>query len=259
MTKPEEAARKHIDAALHQAGWTIQDANAVNLAAGRGIAVREFPLSSGYGFADYLLYADSQAVGVIEAKPKGTTLTGVEVQSEKYGARLPDGIPAPVRPLPFLYQSTGVETRFTNQLDPEPRSRRVFHVHRPEALAAWIELAIRAARVPSAPELKVAEAGIGYAARSTLRRRLQSMPPIHEAGLWPAQLTAVRNLEESLREDRPRALIQMATGSGKTFAAIIDRYTSMDTEKRLQGGGAGAPQGNGATPRSVPLSRCLPD
>jgi len=130
MTKPEEAARLSIDAALREAGWVAQDANAVNLAAGRGVVVREFPLSSGYGFADYLLYADGQAVGVIEAKPEGTTLTGVEVQSEKYGGGLPDGIPAPVRPLPFLYQSTGVETRFTNQLDPEPCSRQVFHFHR---------------------------------------------------------------------------------------------------------------------------------
>ena len=224
MMKPEEAAREHIDVALGQAGWAVQDANAVNLATGRGVAVREFPLSSGYGFADYLLYTDGQAVGVIEAKPEGTTLTGVEVQSEKYGAGLPDGIPALVRPLPFLYQSTGVETRFTNQLDLAPRSRRVFHFHRPETLAAWIEATIRVAQIPSAPELKVAEAGTGYAARSTLRRRLQSMPLVHEAGLWPAQLTAVRNLEESLREDRPRALIQMATGSGKTFAAITSAY-----------------------------------
>ncbi len=224
MTKPEEAARLSIDAALCEAGWLVQDSNAVSLSAGLGVAVREYPLSAGYGFADYLLYTRGQAVGVIEAKPEGTTLTGVEVQSEKYGAGLPDGIPAPVRPLPFLYQSTGVETRFTNQLDPEPRSRQVFHFHRPEALAAWIEPATRTARSLSTPEVKVAEAGAGYAARSALRRQLQNMPSIHETGLWPAQLKAVRNLEESLREDRPRALIQMATGSGKTFTAITSAY-----------------------------------
>jgi type I restriction enzyme R subunit len=224
MTKPEETARLQIDAALDEAGWKIQDASAVNLAAGRGVAVREFPLRADFGFADYLLYADGQAVGVIEAKPKGTTLTGVELQSEKYGAGLPTDIPVPLRPLPFLYQSTGIETRFTNQLDPEPRSRRVFHFHRADTLASWIEPSVRVIHDPAAPELKVAETGTGYAARSTLRRHLKNMPPIHEAGLWLAQLKAVRNLEESLREDRPRALIQMATGSGKTFAAITSTY-----------------------------------
>jgi type I restriction enzyme, R subunit len=120
---PEEQARENIDASLEQAGWQIQDRDKANLSAGRGIAVREFPLKSGHGHADYLLFVDGRAVGVTEAKPEGTTLTGVERQSEKYGAGLPDGVPAPIRPLPFLYESTGIETRFTNQLDPEPRSR----------------------------------------------------------------------------------------------------------------------------------------
>ena len=222
VTKPEAVAREKIDAALDEAGWAVQDADAVNLSARRGVAVREFPLKSGHGSADYLLYADGQAVGVVEAKPEGTTLTGVEPQSEKYGAGLPEDIPAPLRPLPFLYESTGVETRFTNQLDPEPRSRRLFHFLRPETLASWIEPDVGGADAPA--QLKAADTRVGYGLPSTLRSRLQSMPPIPEAGLWPAQLTAVRNLEESLREDRPRALIQMATGSGKTFTAITAAY-----------------------------------
>jgi len=97
MVKPEAAARQQVDAALELAGWIVQDATAVNLSAGRGIAVREFPMKTGYGFADYLFYVDGQVLGAIEAKPEGTTLTGVEVQSEKYGAGLPDDIPAPAR------------------------------------------------------------------------------------------------------------------------------------------------------------------
>jgi hypothetical protein len=88
----------------------------MNIHAGRGVAVREFRLASGHGFADYVLYADQQAIGVIEAKKEGCTLTGVEVQAEKYSVGMPADLPAPVRPLPFLYQSTGVETRFTNPL-----------------------------------------------------------------------------------------------------------------------------------------------
>lgn len=119
MTKPEDQARQRIDALLKAAGWSVQHRDQVNLHAGRGIAVQEFPLASGYGFADYLLYVDGKAAGVIEAKKEGSTLTGVEVQSAKYSEGLPAGLPAYRRPLPFLYESTGVETHFTNGLDPD--------------------------------------------------------------------------------------------------------------------------------------------
>src|SRR5712692_9455025 len=132
MENPERQARTAIDEMLEQAGWLVQEVARTNLDAGRGIAIREFPLKSGYGFADYLLYVDQQAVGVVEAKREGTTLTGVEAQARKYSEGLPAHLPAPVRPLPFCYQSTGVETRFTCGLDPEPRSRRVVHFYRPE-------------------------------------------------------------------------------------------------------------------------------
>src|SRR3954452_15649657 len=105
MPKPEEVARQQIDAALDKAGWIVQDASAANVHAGRGVAIREFPLKAGHGFADYLLYVDRKAAGVVEAKKAGTTLTGVETQSEKYSAGLPDGLPAHHSPLPFLYQT----------------------------------------------------------------------------------------------------------------------------------------------------------
>jgi type I restriction enzyme, R subunit len=202
---PEKAARRRIDAALDAAGWQAQDATAANLHAGRGVAIREFKLNPGHGYADYLLYVDGKAVGVIEAKREGETLTGVEVQAEKYATGLPAGLPAPFRPLPFLYQSTGIETRFTNTLDPSPRSRPLFHFHKPETLAVWL-----------------AEPGAGRP--ETLRARLRSLPALDGKGLWPAQFTAVTNLERSLADDRPRALIQMATGSGKTFAAVTSTY-----------------------------------
>ena len=123
---PEAKARINIDRLLEQAGWAVQDMAALNVHDSRGVAVREFPLRSGHGFADYLLYVDGKAAGVVEAKPEGHTLTGVEAQSGKYGAGLPDNLPYYIRPLPFLYESTGVETRFTNGLDPQPRSRGVF-------------------------------------------------------------------------------------------------------------------------------------
>jgi type I restriction enzyme R subunit len=218
MVLPEQAAREQIDAALVEAGWVVQDLAALNLHASRGIAVREFPLAPGHGFADYLLYVDGRAVGVIEAKKAGTTLTGIEPQTTKYGNGLPPTLPAPVRPLPFLYQSTGEETRFTNGLDPEPRSRSVFHFHRPETLVEWIDAEpVYLPVIGGAPDPRSERP-------ASLRMRLQTLPPLVTKGLWDVQARAVENLEHSLRQNRQRALIQMATGSGKTFAAISSIY-----------------------------------
>ena len=135
MTTPENQARETIDNLLTQAGWVIQDANQVNLSAGRGVVIRNFPLEAGHGFADYLFYIDGKAAGVLEAKREGHTLTGVEIQAGKYSGGFSPTLPVHVRPLPFLYQSTGVETRFTNELDPESRSRQTFSFHKPETLA----------------------------------------------------------------------------------------------------------------------------
>ncbi len=212
--KPEDRARQDIDRQLAQAGWDVQDAAAVNLHAARGVAVREVTLAPGHGKADYLLYVDRKAVGAVEAKKVGTPLTGVEQQSAKYSAGLPASLPAALRPLPFLYEATGVETRFTSLLDPEPRSREVFHFHRPETLAEW--LAAEPLWLPASNPLEGRPA--------SMRLRLRNLPDLSPNGLWPAQFTAVRNLEKSFAEDRPRSLIQMATGSGKTFMAVNAIY-----------------------------------
>jgi type I restriction enzyme, R subunit len=112
----------------------------------------------------------------------------------------------PITPLPFIYESTGTESRFTNGQDPDPRSRRVSTFHRPETLAEWIR---QVKDNPSAP---------------TFRARLRTMPPLGERGLWGRQPDAIRNTEQSLAQDRPRAIIQMATGSGKTFTAASLSY-----------------------------------
>jgi type I restriction enzyme R subunit len=152
-------------------------------------------MKSGFGFADYLLYIDRKAVGAVEAKAAGT-LTGVEAQSAKYAAGLPDNLPAHRRPLPFLFESNGGVTYFTNGLDPLPRSRQVFSFPRPQTLAELVGQPMQ------------------------LRARLKQLPTLDEAGLWTVQNTAIRNLEASFADANPRALIQMATGSGKTFTAV---------------------------------------
>ena len=198
--KPEDEARQEIDELLTACGWDVQDCKALNISAAYGVAVREFPLLSGYGFADYLLYANGKAVGVVEAKPVGHTLTGVEWQSQGYVEGLPLEVPSHRRPLPFHYESTGVETRFTSRLDPEPRSREVFAFHRPEEL-------IRLARLGQ-----------------QLRGGMQTLPELNTEGLWPVQVEAIRKLEHSLADNRPKALIQMATGSGKSRTACASCY-----------------------------------
>ena len=202
----EARARVQIDKQLASAGWQVQSQETLNLGAGPGVAVREFTLEKPHGRVDYLLFLNGQPAGVIEAKPEGTTLTEVEHQSGKYVTGLPDWMKPPVYPLPFIYESTGAETRFTNGYDPDARSRRVFTFHRPETLAEWSRQINENRDLP------------------TFRARLKAMPPIDERGLWGKQAQAIRNLEQSLAEDRPRSLIQMATGSGKTFTAATSCY-----------------------------------
>src|ERR1700680_1026162 len=199
-TPPEARARENIDRLLIDAGWVIHSRDEGNVMAGRGIAIREFPMKPGFGEADYMLYVDGQAGGVVEAKKEGSTLTGFEIQTAKYSEGLPDSLPAPKRPLPFCYQSTGIETRFTNLLEPDAASRNVFSFHRTETLAEWLS-----------DELTRPD--------STVKARIRQMPPLAEQGLRPAQIRAIKNLESSLGQGKPRALIQMASGGGKTFTA----------------------------------------
>ena len=210
---PEQKARIKIDELLQFAGWDVQDREAMNLfdPTKPGVAVREAYLKTGY--ADYLLFVDGQALGVVEAKKVGVPLSGVEAQSARYavGLRPPMRAWRPDIPLPFRYESTGVETFFTNGLDPDPRARRVFAFHRPETLREGVQQ----------PD--------------TLRGRLHTMPPLINDKLWGPQVKAITNLETSLAQDKPRALIQMATGSGKTFTAVnfIYRLISQAGAKRV--------------------------
>lgn len=211
---PAEArARKLIDAQLTQAGWVVQDKKDLNLFAAQGVAVREVVMKPGHGRVDYLLYVDKAVVGVIEAKPVGTPLSGVEWQSAMYA----DGLPADVRiatktrdgRLPFVFEDSGVETHFTNGFDPEPRARLIFNVPRPETLAR---------------HLREAEMNPGYP--PTWRAKVRKLPALDTDALRPAQIEAVKGgVEQSLADQQyDRSLVQMATGAGKTFTAVTQSY-----------------------------------
>lgn len=202
---PEAVARERIDTALSEAGWMVQDYATMNPTAANGVAVREFPLERDHGDADYLLFVDGQAVGVLEAKKAGDTLTGVETQAERYAAGLPVKLRVPVRPLAFNYLSNGYQTLFFNLLDPHPRSRRIAlndeipHIHRPETLAAWLSApSLRDALRPEtvvegSPEVMAILDSPASQRPSTLRGRLQAQPTLVTAGLRSAQITAIRN------------------------------------------------------------------
>lgn len=197
---PETKARQQIDQKLEDAGWVIQDMKQLNLGAAMGVAIREYPTDSGP--ADYVLFMNRNPVGVIEAKKDtaGENLTATESQTERYAtANLKwrkDNAP-----LRFLFEATGQIIRFTDNADPAPRSREIFHFFKPETLATW----------SAQPE--------------TLRQRLaKQMPALPAENLRDCQISAVTGLEKSLALNKPCALVHMATGAGKTFTAITSIY-----------------------------------
>ncbi len=195
---PEEIARDKIDKALTESGWLIQKKNEINLYAGPGVAVREYLTEAGP--ADYVLFVNKKPVGIIEAKKEeeGVRLTTHEQQSSEYAASKLKYLDND--PLPYVYESTGTLTRFTDYSDPKPRSRPVFTFHKPETFIEWQNRG------------------------KSLRNRLHNLPSLPTQGLRDCQIRAINNLEKSLKENRDRALIQMATGSGKTFTAITSAY-----------------------------------
>ena len=190
---PEARARIKIDTMLEAAGWIVQSRGELNLHAGPGVAVREVPTPTGP--ADYVLFLDRKACAVLEAKPEGVTLLGTAPQGTDYAVHAPSGYPHWGDPLPFTYLSTGSETLFRDGGDPVPAPRRIFAVHRPESLRRRLQ------------------------ATESFRSCLAGLPSLDATGLRACQAEAIDGVEASLRASHPRALVQMATGAGKTYTA----------------------------------------
>ena len=199
---PEQIARDRIDEMLRASGWVIQNKNQINFGAGVGIAVREYQTE--VGPADYVLFVDRKPVGVIEAKreEEGQNITVVENQSADYAASKLKYIDN--EPLPFVYESTGVITRLTDARDPKPRSREVFSFLRPKTIRERLKQ------------------------ENTFRERLHDLPELKRGNLRDCQFDAINRLEQSFKKNKPRALVQMATGAGKTFTAISTIYRLLE-------------------------------
>ena len=196
---PEEKARLIIDEKLCQSGWIIQDMNCLNLAVSLGVAVREFPTSTGE--VDYALFIDGQPVGVVEAKREeaGQSITDVEIQSGRYAKSTFKWVKEDYT-IRFAYEATDKLIRFTDYKDIKYRSRTVFSFHRPETLQDLLKQ----------PD--------------TIRNNMKHFPVLDETGFRKCQVNAIKKLEESFADNRPKALVQMATGAGKTFTAITASY-----------------------------------
>lgn len=196
---PEAKAREEIDKKLVQAGWVIQDVKYLDILAGLGVAVREFPTSSGP--VDYALFVDGVPVGVIEAKREdsGEILTSVETQSARYANSVFKWVSCNYR-IRFAYEATNKLIHFTDYDDVKYRSRKVFSFHRPETLDLLLKQS------------------------DTVRNNLKHLPALNTEGFRKCQVTAINNLDKSFAENRPKALVQMATGAGKTFTAITASY-----------------------------------
>lgn len=207
---PEEKARIRIDEELTQAGWVIQDRKDFNRNASLGVAVREFLMQDNTE-ADYLLFVEGKACGVIEAKKAGLSLSGVETQSKGYACHLPEKTRSWQMPLPFIYETNSEEIYFTDARDIDACSRRIFNFHRPETLLELLNQS------------------------STLRNNLKNMPELNTAGLRDCQVEAIKGLEQSLANNQKRSLIHMATGAGKTFTAcnFVYRLLKFAKAKRV--------------------------
>ncbi len=196
---PEAKARQSIDKKLIDAGYVIQDMKEFNPSQSLGVVVREYPTNS--GAVDYLIFINKKPVGVIEAKEtnKAESLTTVADQSKRYAESGLKNTKTQVN-IRFAYEATDIITHFCDYADIKSRSREVFSFHRPETLAKWLEN------------------------EDTLRNNLKKFPSFDDTGFRDCQTQAITKLEQSFANNFPRALIQMATGAGKTFTAITSVY-----------------------------------
>ena len=193
--KPEERAREWIDRKLEDAGWKVinRDEYAPGMTA---VAVREAAMRGGLE-ADYLLLINGKAAAVLEAKREEISLSNPHLiaQAENYTKQVKPWYPTWVLPLPFVYLSNGKEIAFKDCLKPNAKYEIITKFPRPWDLVRRLQLG-----------------------------EFDGLPYLSPKGLRKCQYEAVNNLEASFKEGKRRAVMVLATGSGKTFTACMMAY-----------------------------------
>lgn len=193
---PEERARVKIDQMFKDAGWKVVDRDFYTPTL-TAAAIRE-GLLKGNREADYFLFINGMAVGVLEAKRKEVDVTSDIVcdQAEMYARGVPDCYKAYSRPLPIIYQSNGEETFFRDFRDEDGDLIELNRIHTPKEIVKMLGI----------------------------QDPFAGLPTLEEKGLRRCQYDAVTELENSFRTGQNKALIVLATGAGKTFTACLAAY-----------------------------------
>ncbi len=193
--KPEERAREWIDRKLADAGWQVinRDEYAPGMTA---VAVREAAMRGGLE-ADYLLLINGKAAAVLEAKREEVALDDPHLiaQAENYTKQVQPWYPTWTLPLPFVYLSNGKEIAFKDCRTADAKYEIVQKFMRPWDLVRHLNLG-----------------------------EFDGLPYLSPEGLRACQFEALTNLEKSFKEGRRRAVMVLATGSGKTFTACMMTY-----------------------------------
>lgn len=193
---PEEKARIKIDQWFVDAGWEVINRDEYEPTS-TAVAIREGLLKDNLE-ADYFLFINGKAVGVLEAKREETDAFSSKVceQAALYARSVPNIYQTYQKPLPFIFTSNGKELYFCDFREQDHYFKQIMTIPTPHEL--------------------VKELGINdyFAGLPTLRKK----------GLRDCQYEAITELEKSFRSGQKRALMVLATGAGKTYTACLAAY-----------------------------------
>ncbi len=193
---PEEKARQKIDQMFTDAGWDVIDRE--EYAAGMTAAAIREGLLQGNKEADYFLFLNGKAVGVLEAKREEVDVTDdwVSEQAEGYARSVPACYPAYSKPLPIVMKSNGKELYMRDMRVAGSQYEPLYKMPTPKKIVAMLGIENPFAGLPGLPK----------------------------KGLRDCQFTAITNLEASFRIGQKKALMVLATGAGKTYTACMAAY-----------------------------------
>ncbi len=190
---PEQKARVLIDQMFEESGWKVvtRDEYSPGLTAA---AIEEGILQGGKE-ADYLLFINGKAVGVLEAKKATIDVSSDKVigQAEGYTHKLTKYYQFYANPLPIVYVSNGHVTLFR---DKDGGYIPVGSIHTPKEICKMLGI----------------------------EDEFAGLPTLKKKGLRDCQFEAITNLEKSFRSGHKRACMVLATGAGKTYTACMASY-----------------------------------